>query len=315
MSRIVLFAGGVGGAKAALGLYLSRHASQLTIVGNVGDDEAFHGLWVSPDMDTLTYTLAGKINRQQGWGLEGDSQVVLNQLKALGCDTWMQLGDLDFATHIFRSQQKALGKNATQIALTLAQQLGVKVPLLPVTNHILQTKLRSSEGWLSFQDYFVRQRCAPEIIDIRYQGCEQARVTNEVLSAVEQADIILFAPSNPLLSIAPMLSIKNLQRALKQSHAYKLAISPLIGGKTVKGPADRLMLSMGYSAGNEGIGEFYQHYADGLVIHQQDQQDSPLLRNMGLDIFSTNTLMQTDAEKSQLMELIVGLAQQQGSLA
>ncbi len=308
MKNIVLLAGGVGGAKAALGLYQSSHKAHTTIIGNVGDDDAFHNLWVSPDLDTLTYTLAEQVNTNTGWGLKQDSCKTLTQLAALGQDTWMHLGDKDFATHICRTAMRAQGHSMTQVTRHIASSLGVDIPLLPVTDNTVQTRLFTEHGWVAFQEYFVHQRCDLTVSDIAYKGASTASISNEVSLAIANADVIIFAPSNPLLSIAPMLAIPALHRALCLSNAVKIAISPLIGGKAVKGPTEKLMAQMSYPEGNLGIANFYQNLCDILVIDHSDKQDEAAVKALGIQPVLAQTLMTSTQDKIELMEQVVAFA-------
>jgi len=199
--KITVLAGGVGGAKMAEGLAFSRYSEQLNIIGNVADDQQFHGLWVSPDIDTLTYTLAGLIDRDKGWGLKDESNRVLDALNRLGVDTWMYLGDQDFATHIYRSELRRQGVRPSAIASHIASRLGVKANIILPTDDRIQTRVKTDQGWLDFQSYFVREGCQPVIREFAIDGIEQATATEEALRAISEADLIVFAPSNPIVSI------------------------------------------------------------------------------------------------------------------
>lgn len=310
--KVTLLAGGVGGAKAALGLSLSEFSKGLKVIGNVGDDQVFHGLWVSPDIDTLTYTLAGKVNRGQGWGLEGDQNKVLQGLTELGMDTWMQLGDMDFATHIFRTEQKRLGYKSQQVASQIAKANGVDTPIILPTNDVVQTKLRSGKAWLNFQDYFVRSRCQPAIDEIRYQDSEKAKATEESLAALANCDLIMIAPSNPLLSIGAILSIEEVKAQLMGSSAPVVAVSPIIAGAAIKGPACQLLTSLGYRPDVVGVASYYQDLIDVLVIDQQDAHYQPELEALGIKVQIDNILMETDKQKREVMSSIVNSCKAKG---
>lgn len=300
--RVTLLAGGVGGAKMAEGLAGLCAADELTIVGNVADDQEFHGLWVSPDIDTLTYSLAGLIDRQKGWGLAQESSRTLDALQRLGCDTWMYLGDQDFATHIYRTEQRRRGVRPTLIAEAIAQALGVRARIVLPTDDRLQTKVHTSEGWLSFQEYFVRWRCEPEVLDVSFAGQDQARPTPEALKAIRDADLLVIAPSNPIVSIASILALPELRQAFVDAKAYKLAVSPLLGGRPVKGPADRMLLAAGYSCDNFGVAQSYSGLIDALVIDAQDDADADALREQRLNVLVTDTLMSNDSDKKRLAD-------------
>lgn len=300
--RITLLAGGVGGAKLAEGLASLCPPETLSIIGNVGDDQEFHGLWVSPDIDTLIYSLTDRIDRQQGWGLADESHRVLAGLERFGCDTWMSLGDQDIATHIYRTQLRRQGVRPSAIAQSIAESLGVSLNLLLPTDDTLQTRLRTDQGWLAFQEYFVRERCRPEVREVRFEGASEARPTPEAMAAIEEADILLIAPSNPVVSIAPILAVPGIRRALEATRATRIAISPLIGGHTVKGPADRMLAAMGYPSSSLGVAACYEGLIDGLVIDVSDGADRPALEAEGLQVMTTATLMTGAEEKARLAE-------------
>lgn len=304
--NVLLLAGGVGGAKAAEGLAKTSH--NVTVLGNIADDQEFHGLWVSPDIDTLVYSLANAIDRNQGWGLSGESHRVLERLEKLGADTWMSLGDLDFATHIYRTQARKEGVPASEIAASIAQSFGVKPPILLPTNEVVQTQVETPEGWFSFQEYFVKQRCQPDVKAIRFEGIEQAKPTPEALAAIADADVIVFAPSNPIVSITPILNVPGIREAIKASAARKVAVSPFIAGKTVKGPADKMMASAGVDDGLLGVAQLYQGLVDDLVIDTQDSAFIDLLTQMKYGVLSRNILMQSLAQKQTLMADVVSFA-------
>ncbi|MCO5787781.1 2-phospho-L-lactate transferase [Pseudomonas sp. G11-1] len=309
--RITLLAGGVGGAKLAVGLAAICEPGQLSIIGNVADDQEFHGLWVSPDIDTLTYTLAGRIDSAKGWGLADESNRVLDSLKRLGCDSWMYLGDQDLATHILRTQLRGQGIRPSVIAQRIAESLGVQSNIILPTDDRLQTRIRTPEGWLSFQEYFVREQCRPEILDIQLDGVERATATPEALAAIREADLLVIAPSNPIVSIGPILAVPGLGQAFALANAVKVAVSPLIGGATVKGPADRMLSASGYRCNNLGIADCYSDLIDGLIIDQRDQPDASALQERGLHVMTTNTLMLNDADKTRLARELLQFAQGQ----
>lgn len=303
--KVTLICGGVGGTKLAEGFYHSEFRSGLKIIGNVADDQEFHGLWVSPDIDTLTYTLANVIDKNQGWGRENDSQHTLSSLKQLGVDTWMSLGDKDFATHIYRSELKRKGVSASDIAQSIAKQLGVKVPILLPTDDVIQTQVQSNGVWLNFQDYFVKNRCQNDIENIKVNGLTQAKATIEALKAIDEADLVVIAPSNPMVSIAPIINIVNIKQALKDTLAPIVAVSPFFSGATVKGPAEQMMKAMGYAHGNAGIASFYQDVIDVLVVDQQDESDCQSLTTASLLVRPQSTLMESRADKVALAQEIL----------
>ena len=311
--KIVLLAGGVGGAKMAEGLACSRYGAQLSIIGNVADDQEFHGLWVSPDIDTLTYTLADLIDRDKGWGLKGESSRTLDALTRLGADTWMYLGDQDFATHIYRTEQRLKGERPTTIARHIAQRLGVQTNIILPTDDCIQNRVKTAQGWLDFQSYFVREACQPEILEFAIEGIEQAEPTAEALKAINEADLIVFAPSNPIVSIGAILAVPGIRQALAQSSAYKVAVSPIINGQTVKGPADRMMAAAGYTSDVLGVADCYAGLLDALVIDQLDRDAVPALAAKGLQVLATDTLMYSLENKIRLADTLIHLYESQRS--
>ncbi len=306
--KITLLAGGVGGAKAAEGLAASQYARATTIIGNIADDDEFHGLWVSPDIDTLIYSLSDQIDREQGWGRKNETHQVLNELNALGENTWMTLGDLDLATHIYRTSQKAKGVTASEITTALAKRHGVTLPILLPTNDVVQTRVKTPAGWLSFQEFFVREHCKPDVLDIEYKGAADSVATPEALEQIAKSDIVLIAPSNPIVSIGAILAVPEIQQAIEKSNAYVIAVSPLIGGKTIKGPADKMLESAGKSIDSKGVYQCYEHFLNALVIDNLDQSDAAWLEGQGADVLVTPTLMKTVEEKSNLLSKVVHFA-------
>ena len=304
--NVTLLAGGVGGAKMAEGLAALDDVA-LTIIGNVADDDAFHGLWVSPDIDTLTYSLAGMINRQQGWGLADEGTRALDILTMLGEDTWMMLGDKDFGLHIYRTMRRARGDRPSDIARDVAAAFGVKPTILLPTDDQVQTKVRIDEGWISFQDYFVREKCAPDVTALRFDGIEAASATPEALKAIASAELIVIAPSNPMVSIAPILGIKGIRDAIRCARAPRIGVSPFIAGKVVKGPADRMMASLGLRADAVGVAGQYRDILDRLVIDHADADLTDEIAGLGVEAAASDILMKTLEDKARLAGEVVSL--------
>ena len=314
--KVTLLAGGVGGAKMAEGL-AALDDIDLTIIGNVADDEAFHGLWVSPDIDTLTYSLAGMIDRVQGWGVADEGKRALETLSLLGEETWMTLGDRDFGLHIYRTMRRARGDRPSEIAQDVADAFGVKPRIVLPTDDVVQTQVETEHGWLSFQQYFVREQCKPEVKAIRFEGIDQAVATSEALDAIEQADLIVIAPSNPLVSIAPILGIQGIADAVKQASARTIAVSPFIAGKVIKGPADRMMAALGHRADAVGVAERYMELIDALVIDLEDVDLGADIEALGIDALARSIFMKVHEDKVRLAREIVeqGLMSRHGSAA
>ncbi|MFI0395239.1 2-phospho-L-lactate transferase [Paracoccus jiaweipingae] len=305
---VTLLAGGVGGARMAEGL-AACPGTDLTVIGNIADDAAFHGLWVSPDIDTLTYTLAGLIDRNQGWGVADEGHRALDMLERLGNPVWMSLGDRDLGVHIYRSQRRAQGDRPQHIATDIARALGVGQRIVLPSDDVVQTRVLTDAGWIGFQDYFVRQRCAPRIRRIAFDGIDSARPTPEALEAIANADLIVIAPSNPLVSIAPILGIAGIAAAIAGAAAPVIAVSPFIAGKVVKGPADRMMTDLGLRADAVGVARQYRDLADALVIDRLDAHLTPLIEAEGPAAIPDDILMPDLAAKARLAGGIIALGQ------
>lgn len=300
-SSLVLLSGGVGGAKLVDGFARRAPRRPLDIIGNVGDDVEQHGLWVSPDLDIVTYTLAGLVDDAKGWGIEEDTFHALAMLKRLGEDVWMNLGDRDLATHIYRTKQRRAGVRPTLIALEIARRLGVEqARVLPPTDDFLQTIVETDGGAMNFQEYYLKARCAPEPRDVRFDGADQARSTPEVREAVASAGLIVFAPSNPVASIGPILAVQGVRDALATASATRVAVSPLVGGQSLKGPSDRMMRAKGYSVDPVGVARYYEGLIDALVIDESDRAHTADVEAMGLRVLVTRTVMKSGKDRVRL---------------
>ncbi|MFK7792058.1 MAG: 2-phospho-L-lactate transferase [Devosiaceae bacterium] len=304
MRKVTLLAGGVGGAKMAEGLNALNDV-ELTIIGNIADDDQFHGLWVSPDIDTVTYTLAGMIDRAQGWGVADEGDRALNILKTLGENTWMTLGDKDLGLHIYRTMRRNEGDRPTDIARHIAKAFGVKSTILLPTDDWVQTRLVTDMGPLSFQEYFVREQCKPQVKEIWFEGIEFSKPTPEALEAIEKADVIVIAPSNPLVSIDPVIAIPGMHDAVVEAPASVLAVSPLIAGKTVKGPAAQMMKSLGLEPSALGIAMHYQGLVDRLVIDSQDADLKDNIKALGIAVSTIDIMMPTFERKREVASYLL----------
>ncbi|EEA96752.1 2-phospho-L-lactate transferase [Pseudovibrio sp. JE062] len=297
--KVTLIAGGVGGAKMAEGLYHLENV-ELSIIGNIADDDAFHGLWVSPDIDTLTYTLADVIDRKQGWGVADESHRALETLSKLGDDTWMSLGDRDVGLHIYRTHRRRQGDRPTLIAQDIARSFGLTCDLILPTDDVVQTRVKTDAGWLSFQEYFVKERCAPEVRELHYDHIEEAHATEEALKVLAEADLIVIAPSNPLVSILPILKVPGILEAVKAAKAPKIGVSPIINGGVVKGPADRMLASLGFESTAFGVAQIYADFLDCFVIDHADEQHISAINGLGLSTSQDAILMKTREDKVRL---------------
>ncbi len=307
MVKVTLLAGGVGGAKMAEGL-AALDDVDLTIIGNVADDEVFHGLWVSPDIDTVTYTLADLIDRKQGWGVSDDGMRALGILEALGQPIWMTLGDKDLGLHIYRTMRRAQGDRPSQIAHDVARALNIKPRIVLPTDDRVQTRLLTDDGELSFQEYFVREKCVPEVSGLWFEGIGDARPTPEALDVIDRSDLFVIAPSNPLVSIDPILAVPGLQDAIVHTHKPVVAVSPLIAGKTVKGPAAKMMSGLGMEPTALGIARHYQGFVDRLVIDDQDAGFVEAIEALGIAVSATDILMPNAERKAALASQVLEFA-------
>ena len=303
---ITVLSGGVGAARLLRALGDEVDPSTLTAVVNVGDDLVLHGLTICPDLDTISYTLAGLNNEELGWGLRGETWRVMDELAALGGAAWFRLGDRDLATHLYRSQRLSEGATKTEVTRELCARWQVPVRLLPVTDDEIATVFETASGPMSFQDYFVRHRHDVTVHSISVRGATEARATPEVLRALHDATRIVIAPSNPLLSIDPILQIPEVRNILAARRDSVVAVSPLVNGAALKGPADRLMGEMGYDVSCVGVADFYDGLLRTFIIDEADAARAPLLRQRGLDVRVTTTVMAQPEHARRLAREVLG---------
>ena len=307
--NITLIAGGVGGAKLAEG-FDAINEINLSVIGNIADDDTFHGLWVSPDIDTLTYSLAKIINRDQGWGLRNETFNSLTMLSKLNQETWMTLGDKDFGLHIYRTMRRQKGDSPSEIANDISKFFGLKTKIILPTNDIIKTKLLTENGWLNFQQYFVREKCIPKISKIKFDGIEKAVPTKESISSLKNADLIVLAPSNPLVSLGPIIDIPLLRETIINAKAPKVAVSPFIGNKTVKGPANKMMEELGENPNAVGFAQRFSDIIDLLFIDKSDNHLDKEIKSIIKKTFFTNILMKDQNDKLNLSKKILEVSQE-----
>lgn len=297
---IVALAGGVGGAKLADGLYRALPPGQLAVIVNTADDFELFGLRISPDADTVMYTLAGLANPETGWGIAGDTFAALDMLGRYGQDRWFWLGDRDLATHILRTQRLREGRTVTEVTGELAGALSITARLLPMADEPVATVVRTPQGDLAFQEYFVRRQQRDDVRGVSFAGIEHARVTEAVREALAQAEAIVFCPSNPLVSIGPILAVPGMRALLAASPAPKVAVSPIVGGRALKGPADRMLAGLGHDVSPLGVAELYRDLIDGLVIDREDAALAPAIEALGPCVLVTETIMRDAADRERL---------------
>ena len=311
IQRVVALAGGVGGAKLAEGLQAAV-GSGLSVVVNTGDDCWRHGLLVMADHDTVLYNLAGIEQVEWGWGIEGDTHAVMAQLGAYGEETWFNLGDRDLALHIARTSRVRGGARVTEACLAAQEALGIAARILPMTDAPVATEVRTADGWLEFQEYFVHQRQAPDVLELRFAGLDAASPTPEVLAAVREADAIVIAPSNPLVSVGPILDVPGMREAVAAARGRGVpvgAVSPIVGGRALKGPADRMLAALGHESSALGVARLYAELADVFVLDTVDEGSAPAVEALGLRTLVTDTIMRDDATRARLArEILTALA-------
>lgn len=302
--KIVALAGGVGGAKLADGLQRVVGAA-LTVVVNTGDDFELHGLHISPDLDTVMYTLAGIANPETGWGIVGDTFSNLGMMARYGADDWFRLGDFDLATHILRTQILRAGKTLTQATAQLAGALGIPATILPMSDDHVATVMETDEGVLPFQDYFVRRRWQPIVKAILLDGIDKARPTKEVLRALEQADAIVFCPSNPFVSIEPILSVRGVYEKIVRARVAKVGVSPIVGGEALKGPAAKMFRELGMTPSAYAVAGRYRALLNRFVLDRVDESQAAAINALGLRVWVTDTVMKTEEDRERLAREMV----------
>jgi LPPG:FO 2-phospho-L-lactate transferase len=304
---IVVLTGGTGGAKLIEGLAAEIDPVQLTIICNTGDDSIFHGLYVSPDIDTITYTLAGSIDSAKGWGIKDDTFVVLDELRRLGNDAWFNLGDKDLATHITRTRLLDEGRKLSEITDQLRRTLGVRSTILPMSDERIETRVETPAGEISFQEFFVRERWTPEVTGIRFLGAEQSRPAPGVLEAIGRAGAIVVCPSNPITSIGSILAVPGIRAALKEIDVPIIGVSPIIGAAAISGPAHKLMKASGWESSSLGVAKCYDDFLDILLIANEDRNLAHGIEDRQVKAVCTDIRMVSGAGKKRVAREVLAL--------
>ena len=304
---IVALTGGTGGAKLVQGLAAESDPTELAIICNTADDAIFHGLHVSPDIDTIVYTLAGLNDEQKGWGLTGESFVALEQLRRLGEEVWFKLGDKDLAMHIVRTQLLRQGLTLSEVTQRIRTALQVKSEILPMSDDRIETRIVTSAGEISFQEYFVRERWAPEVEQVFFAGIDRSKPAPRVLEAIRNADGIVICPSNPVTSIGPILALPEVRQALVEFDGRVVGVSPLIAGAAISGPAHTLMRAKGLEASAKGVAKGYADLLDVLVIGTEDQELQDDIEKLGVKPVPANIRMNSLADKYRLAREVLAL--------
>lgn len=305
---ITVLAGGVGAARFLQGLLAVHRPSDITIISNVGDDAEFFGLRVSPDIDSVLYHLSGLADEERGFGVRGDTFNVLEAISRFGYDTWFHLGDRDMATCITRTHLLARGRTLAEATAELASALLVPATIIPVTNDPLRTKIRTDDGVIDFQEYFARRRTEGHAWEIILKGADSARPAPGVLEAIREAEAVIVTPSNPLVSVGPILAVAGVREALRETVGRVVAVSPIVGGRTIKGPADRMLRDQGMASSAASVGRLYKDFLDVMVIDNVDAHLKPEVEEIGLEVAVTDTIMASMEKKAALARAVLGAA-------
>jgi LPPG:FO 2-phospho-L-lactate transferase len=302
---ITVLTGGTGGAKLVEGLAAAVDSSALTIVCNTGDDCVFHGLHISPDIDTITYTLAGVSDTDKGWGIKSDTFVVLEQLRRLGSDAWFNLGDKDLATHITRTRLLREGRRLAEITDEIRRALGVRSQILPMSDERVETRVKTATGEISFQEFFVKARWAPEVFGVRFVGAEESRPAPGVIEAIRAAEAVVICPSNPITSIGPILAVPGIRAALQEAAAPVIGVSPIVGMTAISGPAHKLMAAAGWEASALGVARGYGDFLDTFLIAQEDAGLASQISALKINSLCADIRMPTSADKERLARQVL----------
>jgi LPPG:FO 2-phospho-L-lactate transferase len=305
---ITVLTGGTGGAKFVDGLRQIVAPEELTVIVNTGDDLLWWGLYVSPDLDSITYMLAGKLSQERGWGVKGDTFYCLQAMGQLGQPIWFHTGDRDVATHIFRSKLLSDGKTLSEVTAEIAGRLGIKARILPMSNSRVETRVGTPVGELSFQEYFVERWYQDPVESIRYAGASDAEPAPGVIDAIRGSEAVILAPSNPVSSIAPIMAVPGIREALRESRARIAAVSPIVAGAAVSGPAGILMQAQGFPVSIAGVAEFYHDFLDLLVVDSKDKRGADELQKSGMRVHATQILMRTQEDRIALAKAVLQLA-------
>ncbi len=305
---IVVLAGGVGAARFLQGLVQVVPQDRLTVIVNTGDDRDFYGLHVSPDIDIVTYTLAGLVDETHGWGIRNDTYNTMQQLTAYGNEDWFLLCDRDLATHIHRTNLLRQGKTLSEVTDHLRHHFGLNIRILPMSDQPIATHIQTPAGLLHFQEYMVKRRCTDEVQDVVFVGASEAKPAPGVLDAIKQAEAILVAPSNPIVSIGSILAVPGIHDALHEASGMVVAVSPIVGGMPIKGPADKLMSGLGMEVSPAGVARCYRDFLDVMVIDEQDAHLIERIEDLGIPAMATNTIMRDSAAKAALARYVLAAA-------
>jgi LPPG:FO 2-phospho-L-lactate transferase len=302
---ITALAGGVGAARFLTGLTRLVKEEDMTVIANTGDDIELFGLHISPDIDIVAYTLAGIVDEERGWGIRGDTFQCLETLKKRGLDTWFGLGDRDLATHIYRTDRLKQGFTLTQITSEVCQSLGLKIKILPMTNDKFETRITTGIGSMHFEEYFVRRKCKDEILSVEFVGAITAKPSPGVLESILDAELIVICPSNPIVSIGTILAVEGVRDALRRTSARVIAVSPIVAGFPIKGPADKILRGLGLEVSAFGVAQLYADFLDTFIIDSKDSAAKSKIEQLGVNVKVTNTIMKSLDDKVSLARVVL----------
>jgi LPPG:FO 2-phospho-L-lactate transferase len=304
---ITILAGGVGAARFLQGLVRIHPEEEITVISNTADDFEFYGLHISPDIDIVIYTLVGLVDEEKGWGIKRDTFHSQEMLGRLGYETWFKLGDRDLATHIFRTDQLRKGFRLSEVTRQLSESLGLKATILPMTDDRIETRILTEEGDIHFEEYMVKQQMSGNVRSVKFLGVENAEAGPGVIESIRDAEAIIVAPSNPIVSIGPILAVRGVRSSLKASKSKVVAISPIVRGSAIKGPAHRLMRSLGLEVSSFGVATIYKDFLHGFVLDKLDNHQKTRVQGLGIRVGVTNTLMKNLEDKERLARATLDL--------
>ena len=302
---ITALAGGVGAARFLTGVTQLVKQEDISVIVNTGDDMEMFGLHISPDIDIVTYTLAGIVDEEKGWGIKHDTFQCLDMLKKLGLDTWFALGDRDLATHIFRTNLLKKGFSLSQITGQVCYGLGLKVKVLPMTNEKFETWIKLEQGLIHFEEYFVKSASQDTILGVEFVGAAQAKASPYVIDSIMNSKMVVICPSNPIVSIGTILSVQGIRDALKKTDAKIVGVSPIVAGATIKGPADKMLRALGFEVSAFSVAKLYSDFLDVFVVDVKDSEEAKPIRELGVDVKVTDTIMKSLDDKVRLAKTVL----------
>jgi LPPG:FO 2-phospho-L-lactate transferase len=302
---ITALAGGVGAARFLTGLVKLVEEEDVSVIVNTGDDINMFGLHISPDIDIVAYTLAGIVDEEKGWGIKGDTFQCLEMIKKLGLETWFNLGDKDFATHIFRTNLLNKGFTLSQVTDQICHTLGLKVTILPMTDDKFETWIKIEEGLIHFEEYFVKRQAKDKVLGVEFVGAAQAEPSPKVVDSIINAEMVVICPSNPIVSIGTILSVNGIRDALKETNARVVGVSPIVAGAPIKGPADKLLRGLGFEVSSFSVAKLYADFLDTYVIDIKDVEEKNRIERLGIKVKMTDTVMKSLEDKVRLAKTVL----------